>query len=361
LNKKNIEIGKTSGEIFFYSTVGSIVGSLLTGFYLIPNFGVREIIAGVGVALVMIGVIGMKGRMIFAVGIFLGFVSLSSKTAESPSVIYSKEGTYERLWVIERKHVDGKDIRMLVSERNASAAAYTDSDELVFDYTKYMHELAKLIDYKPKRALVVGSGAFSLPKALVRDFDEIQVDAVDVEPKLYDISREYFNLSDVSRIKSYVADGRTFLKQNDQKYDIIHLDAFLSWASIPSHLVTKEFFEIVNNNLNDGGIVIGNFPGDLYPSGGNKHYLLSQIKTFREVFGNSYYFAVASKESIKGQNFIFVGIKGDRELDMSKFVYANNLLDLNEIDFNGQIVFTDNYAPAEILLTDMLKRFEFDR
>src|SRR6266545_3862461 len=50
-------VGTTAGEMFFFSTVGSIVGSLLAGFVLIPLFGIKSIIVGVGIVLFLLGLI----------------------------------------------------------------------------------------------------------------------------------------------------------------------------------------------------------------------------------------------------------------------------------------------------------------
>jgi len=50
-------VGSVAGKIFFWSTLGSIVGSLLAGFILIPYFGVNQIIIANGVVLFFLGLI----------------------------------------------------------------------------------------------------------------------------------------------------------------------------------------------------------------------------------------------------------------------------------------------------------------
>jgi predicted membrane-bound spermidine synthase len=53
----NQGIGSIAGEIFFWSTPGSIFGSLLAGFILIPIFGINQIFIATGVVLFFLGLI----------------------------------------------------------------------------------------------------------------------------------------------------------------------------------------------------------------------------------------------------------------------------------------------------------------
>ena len=58
LQVKNIDLlGTGVGNLYALSSLGSIIGTLLTAFYLITMFGVRKIIVGEGVLLVLMAVI----------------------------------------------------------------------------------------------------------------------------------------------------------------------------------------------------------------------------------------------------------------------------------------------------------------
>src|SRR3989475_12744086 len=52
-------VGNASGLVFFWSTLGSIAGSLATGFLLIPHWGIGNIMAGVGSGLMLLGCVGL--------------------------------------------------------------------------------------------------------------------------------------------------------------------------------------------------------------------------------------------------------------------------------------------------------------
>ena len=73
-------VGNASGLVFFWSTLGSIAGSLSTGFLLIPHWGIGNIIVGVGSGLVLLGGVGLlmtrKLPKILPVGLaLLGLIS----------------------------------------------------------------------------------------------------------------------------------------------------------------------------------------------------------------------------------------------------------------------------------------------
>lgn len=51
------QVGKTAGAVYAISTVGSIVGTLGTAFYLIPAIGTRALLTLLGVSLILTGLI----------------------------------------------------------------------------------------------------------------------------------------------------------------------------------------------------------------------------------------------------------------------------------------------------------------
>jgi hypothetical protein len=93
--------------------------------------------------------------------------------------------------------------------------------------------------------------------------------------------------------------------------------------------------------------------------------VFSEIKTFKAVFPNSYFFAVRSPESAETQNIIFAGYNSDKIIDFSASRLADNgnaiieqagskLIDLGGIDFSQYSQLTDNYAPVEYLTARVL-------
>jgi len=361
-------IGNISGTIFFWSTLGSIAGSLLTGFVFIPNFGVDEIIMGVGVILILISLPpllknGFKTRYFFiiflAASLLLADYALANLNYEN--IVYKHDGVYERLLIFDGQY-NGQPTRFLQQDRSNSAARYLNSDDLVFDYTKY-YALYKIFKPQLKQTLVIGGGAYSIPKALLKEPSVEVVDVAEIEPSLYDLAKKYFRLADDSRLSNQVVDGRRWLHDTDKKYDLIFSDVYYSLYSIPVHFTTEEFFKLAKSKLSDQGVFMANLIGKL--DSRPPSLILSEMKTFKIVFPNSYFFAVDSPASSSAQNIIFVGYNSDRVVDFNSASIKNSLdeiislagsklIDVSKINFNLYAKLTDNYAPVEYLTSKVL-------
>lgn len=373
LEQKSLEkegVGKVAGKVFFWSTFGSIVGSIAAGFLLIPQFGLDKIIVTVGFILIALGITGFtwtnkedKIKFLVVVVLLAGLISLLQLGSKKENFLYSKDGVYEKIVIYDGLFA-GRPTRFFQQDRSSSGAMFLDSDELVFDYTKY-YDLYKFFNSSPKHSLVLGGGAYSVPKAILKNLPAVSVDVVEIEPSLYDLAKKYFRLPTNPRLKNYIADGRRFIHDSSKTYDLIFSDVYYSYFSVPVHFTTQEFFSLAKKRLSGNGVFIANFIGDLRE---NKTSLIfSLIKTFKSVFPNSYFFALNSPNSKQAQNIIFLGINGNKKIDFSdpnlkaqKKEIINNLeskrVDLNDIDFSSYPVLTDNYAPVEYLTAQVLKR-----
>lgn len=369
LNGQGIEtIGKQSGQVFFWSTLGSIAGSFLAGFFLIPFFGIGSIIIFTGIFLGLWGIAGMflfgfpYKKLTPLIILLLLPPGLVFTDKPAPGVLYEKDGLYEKITITEGEW-DGKPTRFLFQDRSYSAAMYADSSELVYDYTKY-YKLYQLFNKNPKRAFVMGGGAYSVPKAILSDSPNVIVDVAEIEPELFELSKKYFNLRESSRLNNYAEDGRRFLAKTDKKYDLILGDAYYSIFSIPIHLTTREFFTLVKSRLSEGGVFVGNFSGDLRKE--SPSFIYSEMRTFKEVFDNTYFFAVKDYRASLVQNIIFLGINGPEKIifDSPELLESQDPIfrtlpqkniDLASIDLLKYKAITDDYAPIEYLVSKVIE------
>lgn len=364
--KSKAGVGRISGEVFFWSTLGSILGSLLSGFYLVPTFGIKKIILGVSGFLFVIGFWGTitskaKKRVLMIISLLfsLFFILSSQITLTRTGSVFQTEGLYERLEVIDFTH-EGKPARLLRSETNNSSAIYHDSDELVWEYSDYFR-LFKLVKPEIDRVLVMGAGAYSLPRAFLSETPMATVEVVDIEPKLLEIAKTYFRFEDNPRLINFVGDARIFLINRDQTYDVIFSDLYLSMNTIPTHVVTQEFFSLYKSHLSENGVLIANLIGSLSPV--KKSLLLSSMATFSSVFPNAYFFAVLNPQSPQIQNVIALGINGQKKLSFpekiedpfSKKAFSH-LIDIQSLGLGKQLIFTDDYAPVEFYSALAIKR-----
>ncbi len=356
--QEKIGIGSIAGRVFFFSTVGSILGTLLAGFFLIPRFGVREIVFGIGAVLVAVGFIGLLVFKLREYLLLLAFVgggfttwALSAEPPQDSNVLYQKDGLYERIKISEQE-LGGRPIRFLNQDLSLSGGVFADTGEIVFEYQEY-YQLYRTFNLSPKRALLLGGGAYGVASALVRELPLVRVDVVEIEPSLYDLAQEYFLLPKTDRLKNHITDARRYLATEGSSYDLIFADAFHTLFSIPVHLTTQEFFELARSRLAPDGVFVMNVIGSLEPNPSS--FTLALIKTFRSVFPASYIFAVKTEDPTERQNIILAGRNQESVADFVKSSLDLKLVDPDSLKLEGNLVLTDNYAPVEYMIAQTLK------
>ena len=369
------EVGKVSGRVFFWSTLGSIAGSFLAGFLLIPNFGISKIIISVGFLLAVMGLLGIwfsennNSKIFFKKPVFfflliivlaisLAFSLITIFLHKPESIIFQKEGLYSQITVEERLSQDKK-VKDLRLDRYRHGSVFLESDELPSACAKY-YVVYEIVNPQAEKALILGGGTYSIPRRLLLDENNIKrVDVVEIEPMLYHLASQYFRLQEDPRLFNHIADGRRFLKEVNENYDLIFADAYDAGGFIPVHLTTKEFFSLAKSKLSENGLFLMNVVGTLEEI--NNLLLLSEIKTFKLVFKNSYLFAVNSPREKEIQNFILLGLKNDsqkidfesKEISENKNEVIRNLpekfVDIKDLNLDSAFVFTDDFAPIEYL------------
>jgi spermidine synthase len=110
----------------------------------------------------------------------------------------------------------------------------------------------------------------------------VQIDGVEIDPKIVDVARQFFNLN-APNVHVIVQDGRYYLRATEKKYDIIAVDAYHQ-PYIPFQLTTREFFQEVEDHLNSGGTLVVNAGRT------STDYRLVDVisQTMRSVFPNVY-------------------------------------------------------------------------
>jgi len=216
-------VGSVAGTIFFWSTLGSITGSLLAGFVLIPTVGVDRVLIAVGVLLVVLGfvpliVLGARSRTVLGAGAGGAILALAAgqfaaqPVVEAGTIVYRSDGVYQQITIYEGSYL-GRPARFLLLDRSESGAMFldsTDPSDLVYDYTKY-YSLYKVFTPRVQNALVLGGGAYSIPKALLHELPDAVVDVAEIEPSFLDLAKRYFGAADSPRLRNYVEDGRRFV------------------------------------------------------------------------------------------------------------------------------------------------------
>jgi spermidine synthase len=307
-------LGQTAGRLFAISTAGSIAGTFATAFWLIPEFGTDQLLglaaATLFAAAALVALAERRiviGALAFAGVALAGYAAvqlapdtggeLSAAQAQNWSplyrrvgyvkgqgpltgdglrVRYAKDTRYHRLTV-----ADGGDRRYLRFDNSFQSGMILGRPfATAFEYTDLFH-LLKAYNPNARNVLFIGLGGGSAPKRLWRDFPDLRLQGVELDPVVRDVAYRFFSVPRNPRLQVAVDDGRRYLARNDERWDAILIDAFFSDA-IPFHLFTSEFLELAQSRLNPGGVILTNTIGSI--AGDRSRLFRSIYRTYQSVF-----------------------------------------------------------------------------
>ncbi|WP_223746537.1 MULTISPECIES: spermidine synthase [unclassified Myxococcus] len=173
--------------------------------------------------------------------------------------------------------------------------------QLELEYTQGMVAGVAFVA-QPRRILMVGVGAGSLPMFLRAALPQVHIDAVDCDAEVLDVARRYFGLREDAQLRLHLEDGRRFIETPGPAYDVILLDAF-GPRGVPRSLATWEFLRAVRSRLTPDGAVVSNVhrsPNPLYPA---------MLQTWRASFEQLHAFDARTTA-----NRVFVGLTTSRKV-----------------------------------------------
>ncbi|MDA0376058.1 MAG: fused MFS/spermidine synthase [bacterium] len=347
--------GTTLGNLYAISTSGSIFGTFLCGFYLIPHFGTNTLLMTLSLALIALSLLlFVRAPTVIEVCIVVACVVGWNSASALPFVakhdaFIDIDTAYNRIWIYDVTHpITQKKMKILGINNENHSAMYLDSDELVNEYTKFYH-LAKHFRPSFASAVLFGGAGYSFPKDYLVQYPEATLDVVEIDPKMTELAKQYFRLKDDPRLTTYHQDGRVFLNKTDKKYDVVFGDAFGSRYSIPYQLTTQEAAQKTYDILNEDGIAVLNVINAIEGKGGK--FLRAEYATFKSVFPQVYVFPVSHPDvATATQNIILVALKTTEKpsFTSSDSVMNEYLSHLWTADIPSDVpILTDNFAPVD--------------
>ena len=306
-------LGNIAGNLYSAATIGSIIGTFVTVFVLIPTFAINYIIFGLGLTLIILASIIGLGRLpkILAGSVVLMLFLSNTFLVVNPvsygyfgNMIYHKETPYAHLDVVDS--VDNTQRALFLDGNIHSIMNKQDPTQLLI-YTRFF-PIGFLFNPSAKHVLFVGGGGFSGPKYFLKTYPDVTVDVAEIDPVVIDVAQKYFNVTKSPRLNIYNDDARDFLtKTSNQKYDIIILDAF-SKNYVPFHLMTLQYYQLLYNKLTQpNGVIVSNQVGSL--EGDTSNLYRAAYKTMSQVFPDVYAFPLSQFSPSAVQNIILVGTK----------------------------------------------------
>jgi len=289
----------------------------------------------------------------------LGFLGLGAAAARAEvqgarTLVESRESLYNDIFVYRQANYVSMTFGYNRALYTESVYNTLDERDLPVTYTRYM--TASLIYARNLHSVLeIGFGGGRTSWYLHRFLPDVAVTSVELDPTVAELARKYFGIKDEPNFHLVNRDGRLFLQESKDKYDIILIDAYRG-PFVPFHLLTKEFYELVKNHLAEGGVVAQN----VEPS---TMLFDSAVKTIHSVFPQEDFY-------LADGNVVTVAYDGpprapedldksaaDREAalrlryDLRQMLAQRRRLPPNTgatIDPNAKIL-TDDFAPVEAL------------
>jgi spermidine synthase len=352
--------GSTVGNLYAISTIGSIAGTFLTGFFLIPFLGSVQITIILSLALVVISLALSPKNLLIPKTVMLVLLVLSLIIKPYLAAAYERETgiidldtkyNFVRIFPGTDYRTNRKTLNLMFDPTATQSAIFLEGeDDLVFPYAK-TYRLAGHFNTDIKKSLLIGGAAYTYPRDYLKQYPDATLDVVEIDEKLTEIAKKYFRLVDDPRLSIFHEDGRTFLNNNTNKYDVVFLDAFQSVSTIPYHLTTVESVREMYNALNDDGIVMANIISGI--EGDKGKFLRAEYATFKSVFPQVYLFRNSDTLGTKKQSLVLAAFKSDKkpEFTSENAEYSKYLSGLWTAKIAEDMpILTDDHAPVDFYI-----------
>lgn len=350
------ETGKIAGRLYAFSTLGSLIGTFVPSFWLIPNIGTRSTIFISAFVIMALSAWGLKRWWAAILAllplIFLWFAPHVVKADQQ--VLWEKETPYQYVQVIRQNdqstalvYNEGGGIQSILRPNHGLAAQ---------DYYDYYLVLPYLQNQTAPKLWILGSAGGTMLGQfdywVRQSFPNLSLTGVEIDPDVIPLGQKYFGLTGKEG-KVVNADARTFLHSATDKADLIIVDAYTQQIYIPFHLSTQEFYQEVQKHLSQNGILALNINA-VSPS---SLLLQSFEHTLASVFPYTYvlpvpnslnYVLLASDKPIK------VPSLPDKLPSALRPFYQTFVKALSHAEPNDSLILTDDRAPVEFLTDQMI-------
>ncbi|MBP8081408.1 MAG: fused MFS/spermidine synthase [Arenimonas sp.] len=243
--------GEASGMALYWSTLGSFLGSLSLSLIVMQWLGVSAAVLACSLLLVA-GTLLLGGRQLkmalfclSTAAIAIGFNLHHEVTADTAYAEY----------IVGPAALPGQKEPRAFWINKSTASLIDDSEPP--NYTRYIKRLRQILldelAYRERDILVLGAGGFTLSHREPSN----RYTYVDIDPAIKAIAEKHF-LREAARGEFIADDARRFVATSERRFDAVVVDVYSSHTSIPSHLVTREFWEGARHVLKPDGVLLAN-------------------------------------------------------------------------------------------------------
>jgi spermidine synthase len=343
------EAGRVAGRLYAISTLGSLAGVFLAALVLIPLVGTRRTFLTFALALALVAVPALGRRFVLAPLALAALLAIPVGTVKATGgarVIWDSETEYQYARVVQE--IDGER-RLELNEGEAVHSVYRPGAYLTGHYWDEMLVLPFAARADPPRSVaILGNAAGTTARAFGHFFPRTRVDGVEIDGELSDVGRRLFDLRGPN-LHLHTADARPFLRRAGRRWDLVVIDAYRQ-PYIPFYLATREFFALVRDHLEPGGMVAINVG---HPEGSD-HLEKVLSATMADVFGT------VLRDPSQRTNVMLVGTDARASAGALRAAAPRLPFELRAVGaataarlgprLRGGSVYTDDRAPVEWLI-----------
>jgi spermidine synthase len=259
--------GRTTGQMYAISTLGSIIGTFTPVLLLIPQVGTARtflIFAGVLMAIGLIGLAIQNRRAVLkllwmpVLLLILAILALRGPLRPPPSgmkLLYEKESAYNLVQVVE----DKDSYRYLLLNEGQGIHSEWHPTEVYYGRTWGYFLVGPYFNAPPyapdrvERIAIIGLAAGTIARQYNTVYPGIPMDGIEIDPDIVEAGRRYMGMT-MPNLNVIIGDGRFELNRLDKKYTMIGIDAYRV-PYVPWHMTTVEFFEEVRDHLTGDGVL----------------------------------------------------------------------------------------------------------
>lgn len=287
------EHGRIIGRMYALGTLGSIAGTLLSGYFFISWIG------SIGTVIMVAGLYGVLALAFAAADplrlaallIFFGGTSglyAWGSTVKAFTSYCEVESDYFCIQVRDFSSQSGRESALMVLDHLAHSI--NDQADPGLLYSPYIHFVDEYTKRRfgptlPPKAFFIGGGGFSLPRAWGSDYLGLaELTVAEIDPAVTYVARKFLWFKpETTGLEILHQDARLALQAlaAEPTFDVIFGDAFHD-ISIPQHLVTREFHSEIKKRLRPDGFYVVNAV-DL---GADPRFLLSLTRTLKLDFAH---------------------------------------------------------------------------
>lgn len=275
-------VGRSVSRIYLGNVMGSSLGPVVTGFWLLDHAGVETAMALTGLLTVALGLPALAysrrrpGVAWLAPAALLAFGattvarppavvlpladSWGQDKAQIRHVIQNKHGI---IHVLKPPHGQGGDITFggNAYDGRINVDMGINSNELDRAY------LMAVMHPAPRRALVVGlsSGAWTRVIEGLPGIEAVKV--IEINPGYLELIRRYPEVAPLlssPRISIEIDDGRRWLRAHpDERFDLVFQNTTWHWRAYTTQLLSADYLREVKAHLRPGGILASNATASL--------------------------------------------------------------------------------------------------